>query len=83
MFCRRCSQRLQPLTHLALVSPSSPVRSWLLRPAMARCGSSLRKRLKKLEDREQTVYEHVGKNTRRAERIYVWGYAGTGALGKT
>ena len=31
---------------------------------------------------EDTVYQYVGKTTKRAKRVYVWGYTHTGALGK-
>ncbi|ELU01947.1 hypothetical protein CAPTEDRAFT_158323 [Capitella teleta] len=44
--------------------------------------SSFTKRIKTLEDRESTVHEHVGQHKQRVQRVYVWGYAGTGALGQ-
>ncbi|XP_064652594.1 RCC1-like G exchanging factor-like protein isoform X3 [Lineus longissimus] len=40
-----------------------------------------KKRLIKKEERKETVYQHAGENTKRADRVYAWGYAGTGALG--
>ena len=40
------------------------------------------KKQKQREQIENTVFQYVGKHTKRASRVYVWGYAGTGALGK-
>ena len=32
--------------------------------------------------REETVFQHAGKDPKRADRVYGWGFAQTGALGK-
>lgn len=34
------------------------------------------------EQLKNQVFQYVGKNTKKADRVYVWGYAATGALGK-
>ena len=36
---------------------------------------------KKREEREENIFQHVGKKTQPVERVYVWGNATTGALG--
>ena len=33
-------------------------------------------------EREQTVFQYAGKDPKRADRVYGWGFAQTGALGK-
>ena len=40
------------------------------------------KRLKKKQLREETIFQHAGERSVPAERVYVWGNATTGALGK-
>ena len=43
---------------------------------------SFKRQWAKREEREETIFEHVGKSTKPVERVYVWGNATTGALGK-
>jgi hypothetical protein len=50
--------------------------------AFKRCSQQWKRRMLKLEERKERVYQYAGENTKRAEHVYVWGYAGTGALGK-
>ena len=38
---------------------------------------------KKREEREEKIFQHVGKTSKPVERVYVWGNATTGALGKS
>jgi len=39
------------------------------------------KKLRKEREIEETIFKHVGKHAKRADRLYVWGNAATGALG--
>jgi hypothetical protein len=48
----------------------------------ARFGSSWKRRVLKQEELKNVVFQYVGNNARRAERIYVWGCSTTGALGQ-
>ena len=36
----------------------------------------------KREEREENIFQHAGKTSKAVERVYVWGNATTGALGK-
>lgn len=47
-----------------------------------RFGSSWKRRVLKQEELKNVVFQYVGSNARRAERIYVWGCSTTGALGQ-
>ena len=38
--------------------------------------------MKKKQLREETIFQHAGERSVPAERVYVWGNATTGALGK-
>ncbi|XP_070208524.1 RCC1-like G exchanging factor-like protein [Littorina saxatilis] len=47
----------------------------------ARGSKNWKKKIDKREDIKDTVVEYVGQNPRRADRVYAWGCATTGALG--
>ena len=50
---------------------------------LRRCYATERvKKLMRQEQLKNQVFQYVGKNTKKADRVYVWGYAATGALGK-
>ena len=34
------------------------------------------------KEREEIVYQYAEKDSKRADRVYSWGFAETGALGK-
>ncbi len=40
------------------------------------------KRKTKEQLRKDTVFQYVGNTTKQADRVYGWGYAATGALGR-
>ncbi|CAH1774077.1 unnamed protein product [Owenia fusiformis] len=50
-----------------------------------KCGqrhaSNLYRREKRKKEKEDSVFQHLGKNYQRTDRVYVWGNATTGALG--
>ncbi|KAI0207398.1 RCC1-like G exchanging factor-like protein [Lamellibrachia satsuma] len=49
---------------------------------LRRCYATERvKKLMRQEQLKNQVFQYVGKNTKKADRVYVWGYAATGALG--
>lgn len=51
-------------------------------PILRRCYATERvKKLMKQEQLKNQVFQYVGKNAKKADRVYVWGYAATGALG--
>ena len=39
------------------------------------------KRIKQREIKKDIVFKYAGDHAKRGDRIYVWGYAATGALG--
>ena len=45
--------------------------------------SNQARKLAKEDEIKETVFQYVGRNAKRADRVYAWGYAATGALGKT
>lgn len=47
----------------------------------ARHASSKTVRKRKRKQRDETVFQYASKNTKRSDRVYVWGYAATGSLG--
>lgn len=49
---------------------------------LVRHAHNLTKRITKQEERKNNVFQYAGKNLQRAERIYAWGRASTGALGR-
>ena len=52
-------------------------------PVLRRCYATERvKKLMKQERLKDQVFQYVGKNAKKADRVYVWGYAATGALGE-
>jgi len=72
MICRRC----------ALFLNSQTIESWThWNKISLRLMSNKTKRKKNRQERENTIYQFVGENTNRTQRVYVWGCATTGALG--
>ena len=40
------------------------------------------RKLMRQEELKDQVFQYAGKHTKKTDRVYVWGYAATGALGK-
>lgn len=55
--------------------------SWCRHCLTVRHASGTKRRHLQREARKQEVIQYQGVNTKPAERVYVWGYAATGALG--
>jgi len=73
--CHKCLRAHKTATMLNRIKQLLPLLQ------QQRYASSWKRRVLKQERLKEVVYQYASKNTRRTDRVYVWGNSITGALG--